>query len=123
MSRTLSCLSALRIWAGALVICVAASTATAKAHVDLSVTCNGAAGDMRAEGALPVTCVYEPAPGYHPTHDGGPWANVDLLHSSASDLEKLRTPTSAGDPGFYIVHAQICLSDLRPRFIMPSPYV
>jgi hypothetical protein len=95
-------------------------TPPARAATITVVSCTGPVVITPTPGAAASRlCTYRPAPGYHATHDGGPWVNVDLLHDTAAALSALHDGTSNRTlypggpalPALGLVHAQICLSD------------
>lgn len=107
------------IWQVALLVLAWSPSGSAQQIVAFTCPAQApAAGASANAGGL--NCAYAPASGYHPTHDGGPWLNVDLMAApSLPLLQSLHDGTSGlrvypdGPllPALNIVHAQICLSD------------
>jgi hypothetical protein len=103
-----------------LVLAFGLSRETAATEIT-AIACPGA-GPARPSvaTAAAIGCDYQLAPGFQPSHDGGPWVDVDLMAApSLQQLQALRAGTSGQPvypggpalPPLGLVHAQICLSD------------
>ncbi len=109
--------------AACLALCAGGEPATAQAVQGM--TCAGSqfplTGDLRAG----IGCTYRQSTSYQPTHDGGPWIYIDMVNTTARELENIRAGTTGRPawpqqpdspapplmPPIYVVHMTVCLSD------------
>jgi len=112
-------------WLLTAVIALSAWGGPAAAQTVQGMTCAGSqvprTGDLRSG----ISCTYQQSTSYQPTHDGGPWIYIDMVNTTAKELENIRAGTTKRPawpqqanspppppmPPIYVVHMTVCLSD------------